>query len=93
MIFNDITDGEPSVYEFVLYSVSFHSIFCVTFFLLLLFVCRTLFIVAILPNIMNGFHLNSYVFVGKMPDQYWCDVPVLQQNGWSADRIRELSAV
>lgn len=67
--------------------------FVASFVLSLLPLLRKLFFVALLANIMNGFHLNSYVFIGKLPDQYWCDVPALQQNGWSKDRIREISAV
>lgn len=52
-----------------------------------LFIRRTLFLIATVPNIVNGFHVSSYVFVGRMPDQYWCDVPALRNASWSTDNI------
>lgn len=42
---------------------------------------------------MSGLHLNSYVFLGKMPTAYWCDVPVLRSAGWTTDQIRQISTV
>ncbi|XP_058450230.1 organic cation transporter protein [Malaya genurostris] len=53
----------------------------------------TLFILCLTPNILNGFHVSSYVFLGKMPENYYCLIPSLQQNGWTHDEIRNISTV
>ncbi|XP_055526448.1 organic cation transporter protein isoform X1 [Wyeomyia smithii] len=53
----------------------------------------TLFILCLTPNILNGFHVSSYVFLGKMPENYYCVVPDLMQKGWTHDEIRNISTV
>ncbi|XP_065072547.1 organic cation transporter protein [Ochlerotatus camptorhynchus] len=52
-----------------------------------------LFILCLTPNILNGFHVSSYVFLGQMPDNYYCVVPDLLQRGWTHDEIRNISTV
>lgn len=51
----------------------------------------TMFFLATLPNILNGFHVSSYVFLGEMPDNYWCDIPVLSNASWTQDQILHIS--
>ncbi|XP_053689888.1 organic cation transporter protein [Sabethes cyaneus] len=51
----------------------------------------TLFILCLTPNILNGFHVSSYVFLGKMPENYYCVIPSLLQKGWTHDEIRNIS--
>ncbi|XP_058811839.1 organic cation transporter protein [Topomyia yanbarensis] len=50
-----------------------------------------LFFLCLTPNILNGFHVSSYVFLGKMPENYYCLIPSLLQNGWTHDEIRNIS--
>lgn len=50
-----------------------------------------LFILCLTPNILNGFHVSSYVFLGQMPENYYCVVPSLLQRGWTHDEIRNIS--
>lgn len=50
-----------------------------------------LFILCLTPNILNGFHVSSYVFLGQMPENYYCVVPSLLQRGWSHEEIRNIS--
>ncbi|XP_055585439.1 organic cation transporter protein [Uranotaenia lowii] len=52
-----------------------------------------LFILCLTPNILNGFHVSSYVFLGQMPQNYYCVVPELLQKGWSHDEIRNISTL
>ncbi|XP_055630552.1 organic cation transporter protein isoform X2 [Toxorhynchites rutilus septentrionalis] len=51
----------------------------------------TLFILCLTPNILNGFHVSSYVFLGQLPENYYCVVPNLLQSGWTHDEIRNIS--
>lgn len=52
----------------------------------------TLFVVTALPNIMTGYHMNSYVFVGEMPADYWCEGRALHHSDWTTDQRRQISA-
>ncbi|ETN63189.1 organic cation transporter [Anopheles darlingi] len=51
-----------------------------------------LFILCLTPNILNGFHVSSYVFLGQMPKNYYCTVPLLQKAGWNHEEIRTITA-
>ncbi|KFB42101.1 AGAP003303-PA-like protein [Anopheles sinensis] len=51
-----------------------------------------LFILCLTPNILNGFHVSSYVFLGQQPNNYYCMVPALLQAGWSHEEIRNITA-
>lgn len=53
--------------------------------------CRILFILCITPNIINGFHISSYVFLSKVPETYFCVVPALNHRNWSYEQIREIA--
>lgn len=52
---------------------------------------RVLFILCITPNIINGFHISSYVFLSKVPETYFCVVPALNHKNWSYEQIREIA--
>lgn len=52
---------------------------------------RMLFLIGTLPNILNGFHVSSYVFVGRMPDEYWCEVTALRDANWTRDNVITIS--
>uniref|UniRef100_A0A182X1Z4 Major facilitator superfamily (MFS) profile domain-containing protein n=1 Tax=Anopheles quadriannulatus TaxID=34691 RepID=A0A182X1Z4_ANOQN len=51
-----------------------------------------LFILCLTPNILNGFHVSSYVFLGQLPKNYYCMVPELLQAGWSHEEIRNITS-
>lgn len=51
----------------------------------------TLFFISTLPNILNGFHVSSYVFLGKMPDSYWCGIPALTNTSWTHEELIHIS--
>ncbi|CRK89407.1 CLUMA_CG003157, isoform A [Clunio marinus] len=48
-----------------------------------------LFILCITPNIINGFHISSYVFL--IPESYFCLVPELHHKNWTNEQIREIA--
>lgn len=50
-----------------------------------------MFILCLTPNILNGFHVSSYVFFSQMPANYYCVMPELLENGWTHDEIRNIS--
>lgn len=50
-----------------------------------------LFILCATPNILNGFHVSSYVFLGKMPTSFWCVIPELKEANWTTEQMRTLS--
>lgn len=52
-----------------------------------------MFILCLTPNILNGFHVSSYVFLSQMPSNYYCVMPELLANGWTHDEIRNISTV
>nr|XP_029716263.1 LOW QUALITY PROTEIN: organic cation transporter protein [Aedes albopictus] len=52
-----------------------------------------LFILCLTPNILNGFHVSSYVFLGQMPENYYCTVPSLVERGWTHEEIRNISTI
>lgn len=52
---------------------------------------RKLFIICFIPNILNGFHVASYVFLSPMPDRYWCMPPDLTTTNWSPEQIRNIT--
>uniref|UniRef100_A0A182JN64 Major facilitator superfamily (MFS) profile domain-containing protein n=1 Tax=Anopheles atroparvus TaxID=41427 RepID=A0A182JN64_ANOAO len=51
-----------------------------------------LFILCLTPNILNGFHVSSYVFLGQQPSNYYCMVPSLLAAGWSHEEVRNITA-
>ncbi|XP_035891142.1 organic cation transporter protein-like [Anopheles stephensi] len=51
-----------------------------------------LFILCLTPNILNGFHVSSYVFLGQLPKNYYCMVPELVGAGWSHEEIRNITS-
>lgn len=53
--------------------------------------CRKLFFLCVTPNILNGFHVSSYVFLGQ-PKDFWCSVPDLTNSSWTDDQIRAISS-
>lgn len=50
-----------------------------------------MFILCITPNIINGFHVSSYVFLSKVPKEFFCVVPQLNHKNWSLEQIREIA--
>lgn len=50
-----------------------------------------MFILCITPNIINGFHISSYVFMSNEPQTYFCVVPALNHRNWSYEQIREIA--
>uniref|UniRef100_A0A182QZY2 Major facilitator superfamily (MFS) profile domain-containing protein n=1 Tax=Anopheles farauti TaxID=69004 RepID=A0A182QZY2_9DIPT len=51
-----------------------------------------MFILCLTPNILNGFHVSSYVFLGQLPKNYYCMVPELLEAGWSHEEIRNITS-
>lgn len=52
---------------------------------------RKIFLLCVTPNILNGFHLNSYIFLAKDPSYHFCMIDVLKNNGWSEDQMRNFT--
>lgn len=52
---------------------------------------RILFILCVTPNVINGFHISSYVFLSKVPETYFCLVPALNHKNWDHDQIRKIA--
>lgn len=50
------------------------------------------FFMCLTPSILNGFHTSSYVFIGQMPDDYWCAIPELQHANWTLEQMRIFSS-
>ncbi|XP_059622117.1 organic cation transporter protein [Phlebotomus argentipes] len=50
-----------------------------------------IFILCVTPNILNGFHVSSYVFLGALPDAYYCVVPELLEAGWTPEQMRNIT--
>uniref|UniRef100_A0A1B0CRA0 Putative organic cation transporter protein n=1 Tax=Lutzomyia longipalpis TaxID=7200 RepID=A0A1B0CRA0_LUTLO len=50
-----------------------------------------IFILCVTPNILNGFHVSSYVFLGALPESYYCVVPELLAAGWTPEQMRNIS--
>ncbi|OXU21339.1 hypothetical protein TSAR_002331 [Trichomalopsis sarcophagae] len=44
------------------------------------------------PTIFSGMHSNTYIFIAEIPS-HWCAVPELTQANWTAEQIRNISAV
>lgn len=53
---------------------------------------RKLFFLCVTPNILNGFHVASYVFLGQPPKDHWCVIPDLINSNWSDSQMRTISA-
>ncbi|KAI8123043.1 hypothetical protein FF38_11699, partial [Lucilia cuprina] len=51
----------------------------------------SIFFLCVLPNILNGFHVNSYTMIGHLPDDQWCSIAELQTTNWTVDQIRSIS--
>ncbi|KAJ6637384.1 Solute carrier family 22 member 16 [Pseudolycoriella hygida] len=43
------------------------------------------------PGILNGLYVSSYVFLGHMPDDLTCVIPVLSQAYWTYDEMKNIS--
>lgn len=63
-----------------------------TTFMRIMYICRKLFFLCAIPNILNGFHVASYVFLGKMPSSYWCELPELLYANWTQTQMRNISS-
>ncbi|KAI9584726.1 organic cation transporter protein [Glossina fuscipes] len=50
-----------------------------------------LFFLCITPNILNGFHVNSYTMLGHLPDDQWCEIDDLRNTNWTIDQILSIS--
>lgn len=50
------------------------------------------FILCLTPSILNGFHTSSYVFLGQMPEDFWCAIPELEQGDWTLEQMRNISS-
>ena len=50
-----------------------------------------LFLLCITPNILNGLHLTSYIFLGQMPEKYHCNVKELVARGVPDSLIRDIA--
>lgn len=50
------------------------------------------FFLCLTPSILNGFHTSSYVFLGQMPDDYWCAIPELERSNWTVEQMRNISS-
>ncbi|XP_065354205.1 organic cation transporter protein [Calliphora vicina] len=51
----------------------------------------SIFFLCVLPNILNGFHVNSYTMIGHLPDDQWCSIEDLKTTNWTVDQIRSIS--
>lgn len=67
-----------SIFTYIIEKKSFHSF-------------RTLFILSVTPNILNGFHVSSYVFLGHLPEDMWCEVPALKESNWTSEQKQWIS--
>lgn len=65
----------------------FHVICC----LLRLF--RFMFLLCVTPNIINGFHISSYVFFSKDPEAFYCQVPLNNNNqfNWTLEQYKSFA--
>jgi len=50
-----------------------------------------LFILCMVPSILNGLNVTSYVFLTDVPG-HWCSVPELQNTSWSLEQKLNLSS-
>lgn len=51
----------------------------------------TLFFLCVTPNILNGFHVSSYVLIGHVPEKMWCDVNDLKDANWTPEQIKSIT--
>ncbi|XP_055853396.1 organic cation transporter protein isoform X1 [Episyrphus balteatus] len=51
----------------------------------------TLFFLCITPNILNGFHVSSYVLIGHIPEKMWCDISELKDTNWTPEQIKSIT--
>ncbi|XP_055903956.1 organic cation transporter protein [Eupeodes corollae] len=51
----------------------------------------TLFFLCVTPNILNGFHVSSYVLIGHIPEKMWCGVNELKDTNWTPDQIKSIT--
>lgn len=52
---------------------------------------RLLFTLCISSNVLNGFHVNSYVMLGPLPGDQWCSIPELVKANWSMEQMRSVA--
>lgn len=53
---------------------------------------RKLFFLCVTPNILNGFHVSSYVFLGQPPKDHWCNIYELRNSTFSDSQMRNISS-
>lgn len=51
----------------------------------------TLFFLCVTPNILNGFHVSSYVLIGHVPEKMWCEVNDLKDTNWTPEQIKSIT--
>lgn len=51
----------------------------------------TLFFLCVTPNILNGFHVSSYVLIGHVPEKMWCEVNDLKYTNWTPEQIKSIT--
>lgn len=51
----------------------------------------TLFFLCVTPNILNGFHVSSYVLIGHIPEKMWCEVNDLKSTNWTFEQIKAIT--
>lgn len=51
------------------------------------------FFLCLTPGLLNGFHTSSYVFLGEMPDDFWCAIPQLEHANWTLLQRRNFSSL
>lgn len=51
----------------------------------------TLFLLCVTPNILNGFHVSSYVFLAHLPADMWCGIEDLKYTNWTTQQIRNIT--
>ncbi|XP_013097503.1 organic cation transporter protein [Stomoxys calcitrans] len=51
----------------------------------------SLFFICVLPNILNGFHVNSYTMLGHLPDDQWCEIDDLRAANWTNVQKRTIA--
>lgn len=51
-----------------------------------------MFALCVTPNIINGFHISSYVFFSKDPEAFYCQVPINTNDfHWTDEQYRSFA--
>ncbi|CAD7084049.1 unnamed protein product [Hermetia illucens] len=51
-----------------------------------------LFFLCFSPNILNGFHVSSYVLLAHISNDMWCTIPQLKDSNWTTEEMRNISS-